>query len=161
MTQHINVGLFYTVKLLVLFEWNFFSTSVGTQGAQNEAHLCEFTPKTIHHLISFFFLYESFLFFNSFMLIVFNCCSLICFVYMRSSLCAHSVWPLCWLCGGFSSPVCVGGGGWLWYSCMSLWAAFPPLMCVSVCFAWLNCIEVHLQILNVASAGHLSHCQVQ
>lgn len=97
------------------------------------------------------------LFYFSFLYVYcFYCCSLICFVYICSSLCAYSVWLLRLPFRGFPSLMwsiqeeVVGCDGC--YSCMSLWA---------VCFAWLNYIEVHLQILNVTFVGHLSHCQVK
>lgn len=88
-------------------------------------------------------------------------------MYVFDSVCAYSQWPLCLLFGGFPSLmysirglICVGGGGGRGMGvmgvtyCMSLWA-FLPSLCASVCFAWLNYMEVHLQILNVTFVGHL------
>lgn len=147
---------------LVLFDWHFFSISVGTKGAQNFRSSSGWIYSKVHYFIFFFC---TILFYFSFLYVYcFYCCSLICFVYMCSSLCAYSVWLLRLPFRGFSSLMwsiqeeVVGCDGC--YSCMSLWASFSSL-CASVCFAWLNYIEVHLQILNVTFVGHLSHCQVK
>lgn len=153
MVQHLNFGLCYTLFFIVCFcfHWHFFSVSVGTKGPRNIKLIWLNLLKSP----SFHFFYVKFFY--------------ICFVYVFDSVCAYSQWPLCLLFGGFPSLmysirglICVGGGGGggrgmgvmgVTY-CMSLWA-FLPSLCASVCFAWLNYMEVHLQILNVTFVGHL------
>lgn len=140
--------------------------SVGTKGPRNIKLIwLNLLKSPSFHFFFYKILLYIFFFFHAFL--ANSSCSLICFVCVFDSLCAYSQWPLCLLFGGFPSlmysmrglcvSVAVGGGGWAWRVLLTACLCEPfCLPCVRQCvFAWLNYMEVHLQILNVTFVGHL------
>lgn len=143
--------------------------SVGTKGPRNIKLIwLNLLKSPSFHLFFCKIILYIYFFFHAF-LANSSCRSLICFVCVFDSLCAYSQWPLCLLFGGFPSlmysmhglyvlvVVAVGGGVWVWRVLLTACLCEPfCLPCVRQCvFAWMNYMEVHLQILNVTFVGHL------